>query len=607
MKITLAVALAACIAVAPLAALAAGAPPIPPSVFNSKTPLTLNGNATTIGAALIARPTHAVPVCSSGAQIPTNEAGNNASLATVQSRTMYYCPRGAKNIQLVFTGIYLLPGETDIASSPVPMSLSVEVNAPAPWSATKSYAIGAVVTHNAQTSNVIPIWTAAAANTGSEPSPQNSANWTQAGSYAPTLTPITCAGQPTCTLASATTAAGTAVTQGVLVTDPIAVNCAVGCWIAVRASVYQTSTQYRGVGPATQWSTGGAIITAASISTDTTLPANSGTFLNPQGSGNGGFFPLAVIGTPQTLGPTVCTIGDSRAQGVPGDGLVTTSVNAGGTGFVSGDVGRIVALPNTGATNSVGSSAQVMITGVSAGAVSVLKIYDPGSYAASGLPSSTQSLTVSGSAGTGLVANVTFSNSTNALEFGDYYGVRGMVNRGLIESGVPFVPVADAGDKLSNWLTLRDYTRMAIISTVGCSSVVDQLDINDMTAGSSAATIEAWHISLANALLANGVQAVYLTTTPPVATSTDGFATTTNQTSFAYTTVLNSVNVWKRTIPAPFAGYFETANAVSSAQDSDKWAVNASVCYLTCDGTHMTPTGYGLEAGVISAGVGMLQ
>jgi lysophospholipase L1-like esterase len=104
------------------------------------------------------------------------------------------------------------------------------------------------------------------------------------------------------------------------------------------------------------------------------------------------------------------------------------------------------------------------------------------------------------------------------------------------------------------------------------------------------ATLTAWW----NELVARGVK-VYQTTIPPRTTSTDSWATTTNQTpvsGYGSGAVRTQVNDWIRTTPAPLAGYIELADQVESARNSGLWKVTGGA--WTYDGIH--PNGVGHNA-----------
>jgi len=68
----------------------------------------------------------------------------------------------------------------------------------------------------------------------------------------------------------------------------------------------------------------------------------------------------------------------------------------------------------------------------------------------------------------------------------------------------------------------------------------------------------------------------------PYTTSTDSWATVGNQTPHANSAAIVTVNTYIRTAPEPLAGYIESAWAVESAPDSQKWKAPL----YTNDGLH---------------------
>jgi len=168
-------------------------------------------------------------------------------------------------------------------------------------------------------------------------------------------------------------------------------------------------------------------------------------------------------------------------------------------------------------------------------------------------------------------------------------------------------------------MTVRSYNELAAITASHCRNVIDELDINDIRSNVTAAVIEQQHINLANLLLANGyVKAVFLTTTPPDPTSTDGYATLGNQTAGTNDAARVAINDWKRTVPAPFAGVIETADPVESSRDSGKVTVAgggscgagggvAQQNVVMCDGLHYSTYGVGLILSSVGNISGMLK
>lgn len=96
---------------------------------------------------------------------------------------------------------------------------------------------------------------------------------------------------------------------------------------------------------------------------------------------------------------------------------------------------------------------------------------------------------------------------------------------------------------------------------------------------------------------------VYACTTPPRTTSTDGWATTTNQgpASGSWSSATNiAINDWIRTTPAPLTGYFDVADALETSRNSGIWKAPG----YTNDGIHILgPAGINAAAGAINTAV----
>lgn len=136
---------------------------------------------------------------------------------------------------------------------------------------------------------------------------------------------------------------------------------------------------------------------------------------------------------------------------------------------------------------------------------------------------------------------------------------------------------------LSGYLSGSHAYRDILISYA--SFVVDQLGINDMTGGASAATVAANRATFA-ALYPNA--SVYGTTIEPTSTSTDSFATTTNQTA-TNQVKFSQFNATERTGIAGEKLVFDIAQAVDPYQ-TNIWPVSANPAATTtvCAGLSAT-------------------
>lgn len=116
-----------------------------------------------------------------------------------------------------------------------------------------------------------------------------------------------------------------------------------------------------------------------------------------------------------------------------------------------------------------------------------------------------------------------------------------------------------------------------------CTHVICQYGINDFSS-STAATLEG-NIQTLHSLLAG--KPFYVCTVAPKSSSTDSFATTTNQTPDAVSNSRRtSYNAWVRANTGGFSGFIEIADQVESARDSGVWKAPS----YTTDGLHESQT-----------------
>jgi lysophospholipase L1-like esterase len=543
-----------------------------------------------------------VPVGNCG--IYPSEGGTSQAGAQFGWRRTCYFPQGAKSLQLLFTGTYVTTGGELNIGFPVPMNLGYELSVCPLWNSTTTYAIGACVSFNQAQGEQ---WTAVSSNTNSQPTSTN-ANWSV--NTAPTsgnggILPIGLGGVRAFGLTTSQGPSGTTLTQGLVKTDLVPVNIPVAGWSAFRGWDNQTGLQDHYLARPINAQMGDFSLQNTGGVTDVSLGGQPGVTHFGYSYGDA---PVAVIGVPQVEKPTFVIIAsDSRASGYSGVGITPGSPGTpGGTmsGFVAGDVGTICSYPNTGgSTYAVSRPGRFMISAVSAGSVTSVIVYDPGTYTNTALnggtlPNGTLTITGCGS-GTGMtLASYGLTTGQQSYDFGDQYGGKGFVERGLDLLGYSFLNLARGGDTLANFLS-SPLARMQIACASGATNAILEGGINDIsTVGASAATVEGNLKTIANSLLLGcpSIKAVWLTTYPPEATSTDGFETTGNQSQNAHNSVRVAVNDWIRAnaIAANgFAGYIEIANTVESAQDSGYWAPGGvgNVCVTTCDGIHLTDRG----------------
>jgi lysophospholipase L1-like esterase len=185
----------------------------------------------------------------------------------------------------------------------------------------------------------------------------------------------------------------------------------------------------------------------------------------------------------------------------------------------------------------------------------------------------------------------------NGFEDGGLYG-GGVFLRGL-GTTVGYINVACDGEKAANFINsagsggLTCWRRLKLID--GCTHAILGLGRNDLTVGTTAATIEAQLTGIATELTARGMK-VYLATVLPSSTSTDGYVTVGNQTAAADNHQRVLLNAWIRSVPSPAFNYIEQADLVESARDSGLWKAG-----YTSAGIHPNATGAAAAGSVFAA------
>lgn len=503
-----------------------------------------------------------VPVCDRTGLVGDWGFSNSSGNAQSNSRYVLQCPRGAKTIQFIFPGIYSAPAETDLTTQ-LPIHAGFQIVT----------GIG-----NCTMSNIVAKTSSCA------------------------VIPVTFNGALSGNLA----VTPDSVLPGFIASDAIQANIPVNGTIVVTDFTNQATTSISYGRPAIA-ALGEGRQNAASGLTDCSLLANCSGSL-----AGAGYMPAAVIGIPQIAGPTVTILGDSIASGYAGSTAQSVTIASGGTGYVSGDVGATVNVSG----GTFATAAQLTITTVSGGAVTGVSITNAGQYTTG--PGAGAAVTGS-TTGSGLTVTLTVNNT---IEAGDAFGNQGYLERAMWNSGIPWVRISRSGDKTATWIT-RSYGRMGILAAIHASSVIDTLDINDITTATSLATLQTNDLTIWTRLAATGAKVFTITHPPGAVSSTDVFATTANQTVYANDANRVAFNNWIRcgapisggaavacgTASAllsgqpghPLTGYFEIADTLESARDSGKFFANGTAGYATYDGTHFALPGILRAAAGINA------
>lgn len=156
-------------------------------------------------------------------------------------------------------------------------------------------------------------------------------------------------------------------------------------------------------------------------------------------------------------------------------------------------------------------------------------------------------------------------------------------------NGFGYAFCGKSGAKVQDWATQANvYNRVKAMAC--CDYAVIMLGINDVSNGTSLATLQGYYTTLVKYLTQRGVS-VYGCTIGPNTTSTDGWRTTANQTiaNAAKELVRTQYNDWIRTNAGGIiTGYFETADQVETSRNSGIFKA-ATQAYITATASG-TPT-----------------
>jgi lysophospholipase L1-like esterase len=174
----------------------------------------------------------------------------------------------------------------------------------------------------------------------------------------------------------------------------------------------------------------------------------------------------------------------------------------------------------------------------------------------------------------------------------------------LTDQSVSAVRMGCSAEKLTSFTGGGMQARMAA-TTPGCNVAICALGVNDVAGGSNLATIQARMQTLWEFLYRQGIKVWQTTITPYSVTTTDSYATTTNQTVHSSNAVRVTVNDWLRGLTPGtgggqyLSGIVEFADVVESARNSGKWKVTGTANYATTDGTHPSSALHTLMAAAV--------
>ena len=158
-------------------------------------------------------------------------------------------------------------------------------------------------------------------------------------------------------------------------------------------------------------------------------------------------------------------------------------------------------------------------------------------------------------------------------------------------SGIPHIQLSMQGDSLNVFVNASNRL-MRTLLWQGANYAIVGLGVNDVP-GYTLPEMQANATAVWQIFAASGIK-VWATTLTPHTTSTDNWATLSNQTPLASESVRVGFNNWVRTTPYPLAGYFEVADKAESSRNSGLWNTN-----YTLDGLH--PKGAAAAVALASA------
>lgn len=126
-----------------------------------------------------------------------------------------------------------------------------------------------------------------------------------------------------------------------------------------------------------------------------------------------------------------------------------------------------------------------------------------------------------------------------------------------------FIQLTAGGEKLAHWLNESGVPARAPF-ILGASRIICELGCNDIALGTNLVSVEAEAVAVWSRLAKAGGGRVWATTLAPRSTSTDFFATTNGQLSYAkndYTIIRNDYNNWLRSGAPIYAGVATTNGA----------------------------------------------
>jgi hypothetical protein len=176
------------------------------------------------------------------------------------------------------------------------------------------------------------------------------------------------------------------------------------------------------------------------------------------------------------------------------------------------------------------------------------------------------------------------SSDTAYSSVGDPTGNMGEIARST-GSAAPVLSLAVSGSTLQNYLgshTLKDQV-LAWVTHIA----TDYTGINDITVANRTGAQVVTDMGTFAALY-SATKPVYFVTSAPLSTSTDGFATTANQTATTFNAQLTIAAEAVRAGISGASGYFDVRALLSTGRNTDVWLADGTAGKWTGDGIHET-------------------
>lgn len=185
-----------------------------------------------------------------------------------------------------------------------------------------------------------------------------------------------------------------------------------------------------------------------------------------------------------------------------------------------------------------------------------------------------------------IVGDSILSGTDDRDDAGTYKALRGYAQRACQANGYSWVKIASSGDLGINFATTAlSYRRRPLID--GCTHAIVGYGTNDLLFGNSVANTEAALAKIYANLRAMGIKTIYASLIMPRNSSTDHYATTTNQTHTTNWTNIQTVNAWIQSqVGVSIDGVLDTVSVVCSNSTDGWWKANGTANYATSDGLH---------------------